>query len=108
MVSKGLCAGSLMARWLRRRQIVFSVIPSVAEAQVLPDPDSPDELTFSRLDMFFTAVFTFELLLNMAATLVREFTVSGWNWCEGVYPRACSLGAGVSRVHTSLLLAQWK
>ena len=57
------------------------MIPCIAEAQILPEPNSPAELNFARLDMFFTAVFTVGLVLNMAATLISEFFASGWNWC---------------------------
>ena len=64
-------------------QIACSVLPSVAEAQLLPAPNSLLEWRFTCVDIFITAAFTLELMLNMAATLVLEFIVSGWNWYVG-------------------------
>jgi hypothetical protein len=49
---------------------------------------------YATADTVFTALFTVELLLNMAAHLLRPFLRDPWNWFDTVRGRAGGPGSG--------------
>ena len=50
--------------------------------------DSGGQSFYGTADIVFASFFTAELLLNMAANLVRPFLRDPWNWFDTVRPRA--------------------
>jgi hypothetical protein len=51
-----------------------------------PTPDSTD-LVFHVLEIFFTALFSCELVMNMAAFWLRPFLADPWSWFDMVRPQ---------------------
>ena len=50
--------------------------------------DPSGQSFYGTADTVFAALFTAELLLNMAANLFRPFLRDPWNWFDMVRPRA--------------------
>lgn len=59
--------------------IFFNFLVNVVESQILAEEGSEISEIFFGFEIFFTIVFTFELLTNMTANWFRPFWMSGWN-----------------------------
>jgi hypothetical protein len=63
-------------------QIFLNFVLNIVESQMLPVEGSTGFSVMSGLNMFFTIVFTCELLLKLFATWLRDFVVEPWNWFD--------------------------
>eukprot|EP00854_Cymbomonas_tetramitiformis_P007855 gene7855-9328_t len=59
--------------------IFFNFLVNIVESQILPEEGSETADVFFGFEIFFTIVFTMELLTNMTANWFRAFWMSGWN-----------------------------
>ena len=64
--------------------ISLNFIVNIFESQLQPKDGSPEAQVFQMLDIGFSFVFFFELLINMFATMTQEFISDGWNWFDAV------------------------
>ena len=58
--------------------IMLNFAVCIAQAQMNVQPDSPEAQFFDRCDVAFTAVFGFELAVNLASNWFRRFWSNGW------------------------------
>jgi hypothetical protein len=63
-------------------QIFLNFVLNIVESQMLPVEGSTGFSVMSGLNMFFTIVFTCELLLKLFATWLRDFVIEPWNWFD--------------------------
>lgn len=72
--------------------IMANFLVNIFEAQV---HETPVTLRlFDAVDLVFTSVFTFELAINLFATLVYEFVNDPWNWFDVVVVSVSLLSLG--------------
>mmetsp|Transcript_145797 Transcript_145797/g.254550 ORF Transcript_145797/g.254550 Transcript_145797/m.254550 type:complete len:449 (-) Transcript_145797:1288-2634(-) len=64
--------------------IFANFIVSALNKQILPMPDSPEDMVFYIFEWFFMVVFTFELFVNVYGSWFVKFWKSGWNWFDFV------------------------
>ncbi|EKX52527.1 hypothetical protein GUITHDRAFT_101696 [Guillardia theta CCMP2712] len=59
--------------------IALNFILNIAEAQVVPTPNSYWDNFFGNMDIIFTSFLAFELLWNIAIHFFWQFVTDGWN-----------------------------
>eukprot|EP00960_Hanusia_phi_P003962 116421-Hanusia_phi.AAC.1 len=59
--------------------IVLNFLVNIVEKQINPEESSNGAALFNNLDIFFTVIFTVELLLNITANFFWNFVLDGWN-----------------------------
>jgi hypothetical protein len=59
--------------------IMANFVINIAQAESTPKNGSEDDQTYGHIDLFFTIIFSIELLFNMLGSGFREFCLSGWN-----------------------------
>ena len=62
--------------------VMVNFFVSVAEAELVPEPGSALDMRFEVVDNTFTAIFTVELVLNMASHWFWVFVKEKWNWLD--------------------------
>ena len=60
-------------------QILLNFLLNIIECQLLPSRDSAEYATLNALDVFFTILFSAELVLKMAAIRLLDLVVDPWN-----------------------------
>ena len=63
-------------------QILLNFILNIVECQLLPAEDSPAYVIFWAINVFFSSIFSCELLLKLACTWFRDFVTDPWNWFD--------------------------
>ncbi|KAK3247976.1 hypothetical protein CYMTET_42543 [Cymbomonas tetramitiformis] len=88
--------------------ILVNFVVNAAEAQV---PDEGDHPIFKGFEIFFTVIFTLELVLNLFAHWCGLFWASGWNWFDFIVVAISLLSlvfAGLPGVSTLRLMRAFR
>lgn len=75
--------------------IFLNFLQNAVEAQLV-EPSKVMTDLFSGLELFFTVIFTFELVLNMYAHWFWAFWSSGWNWFDFTVVMISLISLGMS------------